>query len=274
VDVSSVNIGETTNGVLIAVRGAVVHKYDSKYHYVRIGPFPFHITERNKREIYRLFGGVQREASSSQQLTVAPDAVRLQTRMAGILERWLQTTLCLTLHDGLILWDGSLTAGTASTSTYFLKKLLETARKNRNTVLAFSKFTRLRLWGYQFTDLLQKHQPPCVFPIETPPTRMGSVTQLGRIYIAKLGNQTFRLDVDREVPNDRAVAAIEKLIGNDLLVNGYPETLRLAHILCTFTANEVIGIQRYLAQKCGLKVVARPSIRRVLFGPFGKEGRS
>ena len=99
------------------------------------------------------------------------------------------------------------------------------------------------------------------------------MTQLGHIYIAKLGNQTFRLDVDKEIPSERAVASIERLIGNDLLVNGYPETLRLAHILCTFTANEVIGIQRYLAQEYKLKIVARPSIRRVLFGPFGKEQR-
>jgi len=270
VDVSSINLGETKSGVLIAVRGAVVHKHDSKYHYVKLGPFPFHVTEQNKQEVFQTFGRDLRETSFAQELTTAPDATRLQTSMARTLERWLQTTLCLNLHDNIILWDGSLTAGAPDTPTRLLKRLLDVAKKNRNIVLAFSKFTRLRLWGRQFKDLLEKHQPPCVFPIDVTPTRKTSITQLGKIYIAKLGSQTFRLDVDKEIPLEQAVEAIEKLIGNDLVVNGYPETLRLAHILCTFTASEVIGIQRYLAQKCYLKIFAKPNVRRVLFGPFGK----
>lgn len=272
VDVSSISVGETTEGAVIAVRGAVVHKHGPRYHYVRLGPFPFHITEQNKYEIYRLFRRdlCESETLAFQQLTMAPDTVRLQTRMASVLEKWLQTSLGLSLHNNLILWDGSLTAGTPGTPVHFLKRLLETARKNKNTVLAFSKFTRLRLWGRHFSDLLREHQPPCVFPIEEPLTRRGSMTQLGRIYIAKLGRQVFRLDVDREVSVEQAVVAVERLIGNDLLVGGYPETLRLAHILCTFTANEVVGIQRYLARRFKLKMIVRPNVRRVLFGPFGK----
>jgi hypothetical protein len=44
----------------------------------------------------------------------------------------------------------------------------------------------------------------------------------------------------------------------------------LAHIFSTFTATEVIGIQRFIAQQYGLKIVMRPNVRRLLFGPFGK----
>jgi len=44
----------------------------------------------------------------------------------------------------------------------------------------------------------------------------------------------------------------------------------LAHIFSTFTATEVIGIQRFIVHQYGLKIVTRPNVRRLLFGPFGK----
>jgi hypothetical protein len=95
---------------------------------------------------------------------------------------------------------------------------------------------------------------------------------LGDIYIAKLATRgcSFRLDIDRRISHEERVEAAQRLLGNDVLHQGYPETLRLAHILSTFTATEVISIQRYVAQEWGLKIVERPNVRRLLFGPFGK----
>jgi len=55
-------------------------------------------------------------------------------------------------------------------------------------------------------------------------------------------------------------------------MQGYPETLRLAHIFSTFTANDVIAVQRHLASTYGLRIVPRFSVRRSLFGPFGTGG--
>ncbi|HDQ07092.1 MAG TPA: hypothetical protein ENN36_10295, partial [Candidatus Bathyarchaeota archaeon] len=55
VDVSSIGIGETETGMLCAIRGAIVWKEKNRYKYQRIGPFPFHITEENKKEICKLF---------------------------------------------------------------------------------------------------------------------------------------------------------------------------------------------------------------------------
>jgi hypothetical protein len=95
---------------------------------------------------------------------------------------------------------------------------------------------------------------------------------LGNIYVAKLtgGSCSFRLDIDKGVHYEKGIEAVQRLLGNDLLSQSYPETLRLAHIFSTFTANEVIGIQRFITQKCGLKIVTRPNVRRLLFGSFGK----
>jgi hypothetical protein len=99
-----------------------------------------------------------------------------------------------------------------------------------------------------------------------------AIRLLGKIFVAKLseGNCAFRLDIDHKIPEEKAVEAVQRLIGNDLVTQSYPETLRLAHIYSTFTANEVIALQRFLTQTHHLKIVARPNLRRLLFGPFGK----
>jgi len=92
----------------------------------------------------------------------------------------------------------------------------------------------------------------------------------GRVYAAKLapGYFSFRLDIDREVPEEDGIHAVDRLIGNDLVIESYPETLRLAHITTRFSASEVIGMQRYIAENYGVRIVGRPDVRQVLFGPY------
>ena len=95
---------------------------------------------------------------------------------------------------------------------------------------------------------------------------------LGDVYVARLNkaNIAFRLDIDKEIPIPLRLEAVEKLLGNDLYLQSYPETLRLAHILCTFTANEVLAMQHFITRKHGIQIVNRPDMHKLLFGPFGK----
>ncbi|RLI44281.1 hypothetical protein DRO69_07740 [Candidatus Bathyarchaeota archaeon] len=270
IDVSSINLGETQTGILCAVRGAIVWRRKNRYQCLHLGPFPFHITEENKKEIYNMlrqcYFKVSEEANG-------PNLFNIQTRICNLLERWLQMSVSYSSHGSIILWDGSLTAGTVDSPVKFVSQLLEMARNRLNTVLAFSKMTRLRISGCRLTDLIWQHPPPCLLQIRHIPTHTSSPMRLlGNIYVAKLtgGSCSFRLDIDKEIQQEKGVEAVQKLLGNDLLLESYPETLRLAHVFSTFTANEVIGIQRFITQKCGLKIVTRPNVRRLLFGPFGK----
>jgi len=272
IDVSSIKIGETTTGILLAIRGAIVWKNNRHYHYLRIGPFPFHITEENKAEIYQLFRQYSLDTLTPN-TTSTPSLDYMQIRITTLLERWLQMNIATQSQNTLILWDGSLTAGTNDSPTHIILQLLETARNRLNTVLAFTKTTRLRLSGHRLTDLIEKCKPPCLLEMDGYPIAPTNTIQfLGNIYVAKLtqGNCSFRLDIDRKLPREQGIEAIQRLIANDQLSESYPETLRLAHIYSTFTANEVIAIQRLLAQTHGIKTVTRPNIRRLLFGPFGK----
>jgi len=197
--------------------------------------------------------------------------------MTILLERWLQTQIAAQSHSSLILLDGSLTAGTYDTPTTSLTQLLDTAHNNHNTVLAFTKVSRLRINGHHLTDLINKAKPPSLLQIDGYPTTATAIAYthihfLGNIYVAKLSPSpySFRLDIDNRIPPDQAIDSVEHLLGNDLVLDGYPETLRLAHIYSTFTANEVLGIQRFLAQTHHIRIIQRPNVRRLLFGPFGK----
>jgi len=80
------------------------------------------------------------------------------------------------------------------------------------------------------------------------------------------------LDADRQVPPEERIEAMNRLIASDVVAQGYPETLRLAHIFSTFTANDVIAVQRHLAFTHGLRIAPRFNLRKSLFGPFGTWG--
>jgi hypothetical protein len=273
VDVSSIKIGETDIGILCAIRAAIVWKQKHQYRYLRLGPFPFHITEENKNEVYHLFRQYSFLEQPTLDYTSTLSLIYAPTRLGALLERWLQMSIAAQTRNSLILWDGSLTAGTQDTPVAVMSQLLETARNRSNTVLAFTKITRLRLLGYRLTDYIHKCAPPCLLEINGYPVALSNAMRLlGNIYVAKLseGSCAFRLDIDRKLPREKAVEATQLLIGNDVLLQSYPETLRLAHIYSTFTANEVMGIQRFLAQTHKLRIVTRPNVRRLLFGPFGK----
>jgi hypothetical protein len=271
VDTSTIKIGETSTGSIIAIRGATTWKQNRKYRYTRLGPFIFHITEENKNEVYSTLEKATFNTYYSSNRHASPHLMQMPTRLASLLERWLQTMLAKTLSHGLILFDGSLTSGTFDTPVQRMKEILSLARRNQNIVLAFSKMTSLRVNGYLITEHLPKHEPP--YLLETTGLRFKPpIVVLGDVYVARLNkaNYAFRLDIDRETPFQHRMAAVEKLLGNDLYMQGYPETLRLAHILCTFTANEVLAIKHFITRKHGIQIINRPDMHRLLFGPFGK----
>jgi hypothetical protein len=271
VDTSTIKIGETSTGIIIAIRGANVCKQNRTYRYTRLGPFIFHITEKNKNQVYNTLERAYFTPRYKTPHQSAPHLTQMPTRLVSLLERWLQTMIAKTVTNGLILLDGSLTAGTFDTPVHRMREILYQARKHRSTVLAFSKMTTLRVNGYLITDQLPNSEPPYLLEITglryKPPTIL-----LGDVYVARLNkaNYAFRLDIDRETPLPHRTEAVEKLLGNDLYMQGYPETLRLSHILCTFTANEVLAMQHFITRKHGIQMINRPDMHRLLFGPFGK----
>ncbi len=270
-DTSTIKIGETRTGVLVAIRGASVRKQNGRYRYARLGPFIFHMTEENKNEVYHSLERAYCDLPHNLRPQCFPNVLQVSVHMASLLERWLQTMLVRTVDHGLVLFDGSLTAGIGDTSVHYMEEILAHASEKDSVVLAFSKTTNLRINGYLITDIPISRKAP--YLLETaglepkPPIRL-----LGEVYVANLshGRCAYRLDIDKENTSEKRIEAVEKLLGNDVFSQGYPETLRLAHILCTFTANEVIAMQHFALSKYGLKIIDRPDVHMLLFGPFGR----
>jgi hypothetical protein len=270
VDVSSIRIGESEQGLLYSLRGAIVWRVGSSYNFTRCGPITFHLNDDMARSV------VARKYSNEHVIysTWSPVTERLLARLRNSLERWMQETACSRIGDGIVLLDGSLTAGTPDNPAFYVEAILRKARKNGNRVMAFSKETRLCYSGRKITRLLEGINIPCILDIDrliVPQFPSTPVRLMGRVYLAKLGWKSFpfRVDIDRELSEEKSKDTFSLLMGSDLVEQGYPETLRLAHILSTFTANEVLAIQRYLSIEYGLKLMPRLSLRRSLFGPFG-----
>ena len=270
VDTSTIKIGETSKGILIAIRGANIQRQNKKYVYNRIGPFIFHITERNRNQIInaleRACFKIQIERHFNK-----PNLLQIPMHIASLLERWLQNKMVKQIKGGLILFDGSLTSVTNDSSLRHMKNILYQARENKNTILAFSKMTKLRSNGYLITDRLPNYKTPYLLETTGINAKL-PIVLLGDIYVAKLNksNYAFRMDIDKETAFENRKKAVEKLLGNDYLIHGYPETLRLAHVLCTFTANEVVAVKHFLTTKHGIRLINRPDMHKILFGPFGK----
>jgi len=270
IDTSTIKIGETSTGIIVAIRGATAWRQNQSYKYTRLGPFIFHITEENKNALYNTLEHAYFSTSYGASHQAAPNIMQMPMRLAGLLERWLQTMLAKTVSHGVILFDGSLISGTIDTPVQRLREILGYARRNDSTVLAFSKATTLRANGILITEQLPNHDPP--YLLETTGVHFKPpITLLGDVYVARLNkaNFAFRLDIDKETPSEQRMAALQKLIGNDLYKQSYPETLRLSHILCTFTANEVLAIKHFITRKHGIQIINRPDMHRLLFGPFG-----
>jgi len=166
-----------------------------------------------------------------------------------------------------------LTTRAVNSHISILNDLLRIAREQSNTVLALSKKTSLTVSGHRVNDLLDNRDAPCLLDIDEGVwfRYNNQLHFFGRIYASKLAPShfTFRMDIDRQIPVEEGIGAVQILLGSDLIVENYPETLRLAHILSRFSEGEVIGMQRYVTKNYGLKIIHRPDVRQILFGPYG-----
>lgn len=272
-DTTNIDLGETSNGILFAIRGTTVWTEERRYYYTRYGPYIILATERNKQTLYNNF--IQ-GLLSVKQTYKAPDQAQIPNAFRSVFERAIQKSVCDKFEDSIILWDGPLTAWTADPTYYAAQRILLTAKDRNNTVMGLSKHTALYMGGRCITSLVDDDSQPCMIPVKcsSPLGEGENAGLLGRVYAAKLarGSCTFRLDIDRTLTEEERVTGVRRLIGNDLVVESYPETLRLAHIFSRFNAMEVIGLQRYVSEFYKLRISKRPDIRQIIFGPFSGRG--
>jgi len=265
IDTSTIRLGELENGSLCALRGAIVKLEENHYTYARYGPLLFSLGNQKMTDQIPSFGIATNGGSNVENLL---------THVRNSLERWLQLSISQSIAGGLILVDGSLTAGTPDDSSEELENLLRVARRSENLVIAISKNTRLRIHDKSITAFLDQNSARCILDVDNRIRKQFAgypIQFLGRIFVGKLARSgfPFRIDVDRTFSSEECVDGIRQLAGTDLVDQGYPETLRVAHILSTFTSGDVLAIQSLATSRYGLQLLPKLALRRSLFGPFG-----
>jgi hypothetical protein len=59
---------------------------------------------------------------------------------------------------------------------------------------------------------------------------------------------------------------LERLIGNDILFRSYPESLRIAHHISTFTTTEISSLKGFISRSCATEEVDQTTTRKIILG--------
>jgi len=226
-DASAFCLGECDRGAIVAVRAAMVSKARStKYRAKRFGPMPF---------IVPFMGGDSQP----------------QDPMSFI-EGYIKDYVLKSISNSIILWDGRLQLVEG-----FLGEL-EYARENGNVIVALSK------------EALSYYHPvhEKIRELDRPFVAILGSDKLKTSVATKLEAKGLVLKAEHSPPktNEKVAEDFAKIVANDLIGSGYPETLRLAHILCKFSPTEVIGLRQAVLDKTNIELRRKNDARKIIFG--------
>lgn len=270
VDVSTIQLGVTEEGIVIAVRAAIVTRKNSNYYLHRFGPQILSINTKNKDKIYFFI----RNSLGFKDKDKTPELTILQDRIRNYIERLVQKEVVSCIKGGIVLFDGTLIGETFDTPKNYVLGMLKIAKENENSIIAISKKTRLiSKKGTPITNLLSNKIEPCYLNIDNVIEDSYKGRSLGNIFVCKFSMEgySFRTDIS---PNRKHTCSslLDTFYCNSSFKIGYPDVLRYAHIYSYFTAKEVLELQCLASIKYKLKFKKTYDNRQLLFGPFSSTG--
>ena len=254
IDSSCVKMAETDDGSLYAVKCGIATAIDGHaLMHFRIGPFLFYVTESSLRESElddRLSKAVLLDDEIAKRL------VRIRT------ERAVQMELASHLVGSMILVDGSLRGSIFEDRQRSIKKISEECTLRKNNVIGISKATRFRPLERAAGPLLKVPGPAYV-----------DVEIIVKSLVRNSAGSNVMVRLDGVGPALRAdiigasnSESLGRLIRNDAISSGYPETLRLAHHISTFTGTEITCLRIHVLNNYDVTELAADDIRRTLLG--------
>jgi len=267
-DTSSVRLAESSNGVVISIKGAiVVRDTDNSISIQTLGPFLFYVSKIN-------FKNILREYSELIQYSSRYDFyLNAQRALTELLERRMQEHIVEKSRDSIILFDGCLVANNFNHYKNVLEKILRMAQENGNVVIAFSKTSFIQVSGAYLQSIYIEEEPPYIIDLTTALRHYCNyeVRTLGRICLARLSAGSLGYRVDVPIKSD-IPAFFGLLLKSDPLIYGYPETLILAHDYSTFTRLDTITLQTIL-KKMDVELLYPEYVRDILFQPVDGDYR-
>jgi hypothetical protein len=285
IDCGIVRLGETENGLVIALRATIVidRLGDSKIHVFRTGPLYLH--NRHRLEILYEMG---RQLGKPDQFVeidnsdpanphplrvksgVAHDAHKYGDRFRNWFERLVQKIAINQIDNGIVLLDGALTLRTIDTPDIYFDRLGLMASSKGNSLIAISKQSLLQVKDRPIRFWLSDSpNKPCYRRLTSLMRQEDNERVFGSTYSARFSHlgPTFRMDV-KPIDGQSEDEAINKLFSSTLMRGGYPDILVRAHAHSYFTSPDVIQLQAQAGTRYSLIPQADVDLSAI-FGPFG-----
>jgi hypothetical protein len=258
IDSSVIHLARTEEGRLYAAKSGIVISSGRRIRrHFRIGPILIYLTEeslRNSKMDHNLGNLLLVDSSMAKRL------IRIR------LERAIQLVLSSHLNNSIILIDGALRSSVFEDYNCTIDKVVEMSTLSNNDVIGLSKNTSMTVLN-QFENLLKT--VPSSACIDTGCIVRGLARNtLGNNLIVKLGKNKneYVLRADICSANGDDLDCLERLIGNDILFRSYPESLRIAHHISTFTTTEISSLRGFISRSCATEEVDQTTTRKNILG--------
>lgn len=286
VDCGIVRLGETENGLVIALRASIVINDESSVRIQLYRTGPLYLHNAHKAQTLYLMGKhlgkadffVELDGSDPPDFTrskvksgVANDAHQYGDRFRNWFERLIQRIGMTSIENGVVLVDGALTLRTRDTPHTYLQGLANLADEHGNAIIAISKQSLLQVGGKSIRFWLNDAPNRlCYRPLISVMRHEGAEERsLGNIYVARFSalGPTLRMDV-KPIRGQSDDEAIGQLYTSIQVRGGYPDILVQAHAHSYFTPPDVIQLQAQASAKFSLTPQADVELTGI-FGPFG-----
>ena len=285
VDCAIIRLGETRNGLVIALRASIVIDNMDSTEVKLFKTGPVYLLNTHKAQILHKVGDhlykpdlfVEIDNSDpenpkpiSVKSGVADNAHQYGDRFRNWLERIVQKHATSIIGNGIVLLDGALTLRTRDTPRLYLERLAERAANNGNAIVAISKQSMLQIAGKPIQFWLDDiPDQPCYRLLTEIMRRENRERFLGNVFAARFSSlgPTFRMDV-KPVVGQSNKEAIDRFYSSAFMRCGYPDILVRAHVHSYFTTPDVMQLQAQAGARYKFRPIAEPNLTGI-FSPFG-----
>jgi len=290
IDGGLARLGSSDEGVVAAVRGAIVVQEADGRRIYKAKPGMIHLHARNRLELLHEIG---RRFNDPTHYVVVKDGVPVALkgilttphyqidRVRNFVERTLQFTACGLIRNGIVVLDGAATPDTFDTPPGLIERLAREATGRGSHLIAVSKKTTLTVNGRDLrsvldgaaagprylylNELLDQDRQRRIAAGGRPDRRV----PIGHLYAVRFGamGETYRVDVV-PAPGYTPLEALQSFYASTLFRAGYPDVLIRAHLHAYFTYPDLLRLQSAVPKTFGL-VPRREIDHGAAFAPFG-----
>ncbi|HEX2106375.1 MAG TPA: DNA double-strand break repair nuclease NurA [Nitrososphaera sp.] len=255
IDSSSIKLAETEDGSIYGIKCGIATAYagHTLMHF-KIGPGLFYLSEKTIHES-------ELEERLSRLVLLDDDLAKRLIRVR--VERAVQKAIASNFTNSIILVDGSLKASIFEERDCRISKISESSVLRKNKLIGISKSTKLKALERAAAPLT-KVPGPAYIEVEDIIKSLIRNT-IGSNLMIKLEKGTSSPILRADIVGDVG-QSLGLLLGNDGVAGGYPETLRLAHHISTFTSTEVTCLRSHILNSYDVTELAADDIRRTLLG--------